>query len=344
MKRYRIVEFTLRSPEFKRQWRAVATLRDGTEREGQDLEAAHALTVEILGEMGIDLRDVTIKLQRKFNTLAFFCRPDPTRIRAEMGVARPPPDRSPKFRTPPPTPIMGAQNGTSRRGGRVRGAPEGPRGVRKMKKLLVSVLALCAVAAGCGSPDVRVGAAGPTSAAKTITVTADPSVPDGGGLNAMVGSTAILATTGLSSWTKWGSGDTAWQPFPEQTTEYDLVVDLTTTGDKGVIIPARAGEVFVPTRWSQLVLTLTGTASGTAPAVSFGVSSAFTNVAAAAAAQTVGQINVGAGQANNVTVAGSNVALVSNSDVHAAVGTAVTGATVLTVRVALFGYWQVVPF
>lgn len=86
-KRHRFAELALRSADFKRQWRAIATLRDGTDREVQDLEQAHARAVEILTSMGIDLRDVTIKLQRRFNTLSFFCRPDATRIRAEAGTA-----------------------------------------------------------------------------------------------------------------------------------------------------------------------------------------------------------------------------------------------------------------
>lgn len=214
-----------------------------------------------------------------------------------------------------------------------------------MKKLfLFAVLALCTFAAACGSPEVRVGAAGPSSPVRIFGVLADPSVPDGGGQNAMIGSIAQLTSTGLQSWTKWGAADTAWQPFPQQTTEYDLVVDLTSTGDKGVIVPARIGEVFCPTRWSQLVLTLSGTSSGTAPTVSFGVSSAFTNVIAATAPQTTTAINVGPGQLGNQSVTGSNAALVSNTDVHVAVGTAVTGATALTARESLFGYWQVVPF
>jgi hypothetical protein len=85
-RRHRIAECALQSSEFRRKWREVATLRDGTDREVEDLERAHALTLEILASMEVDVRDLTIKLQRRFNTVAFFCRPDSTRIRAESGA------------------------------------------------------------------------------------------------------------------------------------------------------------------------------------------------------------------------------------------------------------------
>lgn len=156
-----------------------------------------------------------------------------------------------------------------------------------------------------------------------------------------------LYTDGVNLYTSFDGGVTllpVGSGGAQNVGEYDLIVDFTTTGDQGIIVPARVGQVFVITRWSQLVLALTGTASGTAPTVSCGVSSAFTNVFAAAAGQTVGGINAGPGQFSNVSVSGANAPMASNAALHIAVGTAVTGATALTCRVSVFGYWQSVPF
>lgn len=122
--------------------------------------------------------------------------------------------------------------------------------------------------------------------------------------------------------------------------EYHLDIDMTTTGDKGVIVPAQTGRTFIAQRCSEIVLAVTGTASGTAPQISMGVSSAFTNLQAALTLLSVAQINAGAGTVQPSNISGATTTpLVSNSDIHLAVTTAVTGATVLSVRVSVLGYW-----
>lgn len=86
--RARLVDNGLRTPEFTRGWKGIISLREGTDREVQDIVQAHAVAVEVLEGMGLDLRDVRITLERRFNnTLAFFCRPDGSRIAAELEAA-----------------------------------------------------------------------------------------------------------------------------------------------------------------------------------------------------------------------------------------------------------------
>lgn len=86
--RARLVDNALRTAEFIRGWRGIISLRDGTDREVQDIEGAHAVAVEVLQAMGLDLRDVRVTLERRFNnTVAFYCRPDGTRIAAELEAA-----------------------------------------------------------------------------------------------------------------------------------------------------------------------------------------------------------------------------------------------------------------
>lgn len=122
--------------------------------------------------------------------------------------------------------------------------------------------------------------------------------------------------------------------------EYHLDCDLATTGDKGVIIPAQVGRTFIASRMSQFVTAVTGTASGTSPAVSVGVSTAFTNVIGATNVQSVASINAGPGTTASVSIPGNGtVPLVSNTDLHVACTTQVTGATALIARISIFGYW-----
>lgn len=84
-KRLGYAEVALRSPGFTRGWRAKISLREGTEREVQDIEGAHAVALEVLGDLGVEMRDLRLTLNRSLdNRINFFCRPDATRIVAEL--------------------------------------------------------------------------------------------------------------------------------------------------------------------------------------------------------------------------------------------------------------------
>jgi|SRR5580698_4664629 hypothetical protein len=113
-------------------------------------------------------------------------------------------------------------------------------------------------------------------------------------------------------------------------------IDCTTTGDKGAIIPAKAGQFFIVSRYSVMVRTLTGNAT-TAPTFDLGAGVGGNGILPAATSMSTGQINVGVDSvaSNNVT----GMTGVANSAVHLGVHAAVIGATVLTVRFILWGYW-----
>ena len=122
--------------------------------------------------------------------------------------------------------------------------------------------------------------------------------------------------------------------------EYHLDCDLTATGDRGVIVPAQSGRTFVARSWSLFVVAITGTATGTAPTVSLGVSSAFTNIAGVTTLASVATLNGGAGCWAGAALNGNTTnALVTNSDLHISCGTAVSGSTVLSARISVLGYW-----
>ncbi len=128
-------------------------------------------------------------------------------------------------------------------------------------------------------------------------------------------------------------------PGLQTVSAYQLTVDWTTTGDKGVIISARSGQAFIPTRYSTTVVSVTGTASGSAPTINLGTATGtnFNDILSAAAPVTVGQINAGSGESINQSVTGFLAQ--HNSDIHIYVPTAVTGSTVLSVTFSLFGTW-----
>lgn len=118
---------------------------------------------------------------------------------------------------------------------------------------------------------------------------------------------------------------------------YHLDIDATTLGDKGVIIPARAGMAFVISRYSNMVVAATGT-STTAPSFGYGaVASSFNEIIGSVSQLSTAQINVGAGQmvSNNIT----GYKLTSSADVRAQITVANIGNTVLVIRVTMHGYW-----
>lgn len=119
---------------------------------------------------------------------------------------------------------------------------------------------------------------------------------------------------------------------------YQMVSDWTTVGDKGVIVPARVGAAFIPQRFAYVVVTQAGVASGTAPFVNFGwtAGSNYADIGSSAAF-TVGNINAGPGQSVEGAVTG--IKYVDNVDLHVYIVTAVTGATVLTVSLTVYGSW-----
>jgi len=147
-----------------------------------------------------------------------------------------------------------------------------------------------------------------------------------------------LFTDGINLYTSFDGGATL-LALGGNVGEYHLDCDMTTTGDKGVIVPAQVGRTFIISRFSQMVLAITGTCT-TAPTLSIGVSSAFTNwIAGPSAVQANAAINIGVGSTGNVSPTGSSAALVTNSDLHVATIGAVVGCTVLSVRISVFGYW-----
>lgn len=215
-----------------------------------------------------------------------------------------------------------------------------------MKKLLVSVLALCALgAAACGDnvAPTKLGAAGPTSPTGHFTVTADPSVPDGGGQNATIGSTAML-TDGLHSWVKAGSADTDWMVYPTGNfTAVTPIVDMTATQSGISFTPKlqRAGYYFVLAGGAMVFTSYAGTATSSA-VWGVGNDATFINVVQATTMTSsnlnifgpffpIDASNAGPGNPSTLVDAATEIKFKST--------TAVTGVTAFTARYIVNGFW-----
>lgn len=125
---------------------------------------------------------------------------------------------------------------------------------------------------------------------------------------------------------------------------YTLDMDYTSVAgtDLGAVVPARAGKWFLVHLYALSVVAVTGALTNN-PSISFG-SDAGTyvnlNGGAAIVAATVNAQGVRCFFASNL--AGSTgTAPTSNAPIHAKMVLAVTGATALTVRLTVFGSWEV---
>lgn len=205
-----------------------------------------------------------------------------------------------------------------------------------MKRLILAALLPLVLLSACGD-NTRLGIVTPPER----TVNYDPSSVDGG-LAAPVGF-QVNSALGDKSWTKFGTTNSAWLPVPGATVAYSLSVDATqpATTDMGVIVPGIAGYSFTVTRYSSTVIAVTGTASGTAPAYSWGnVSPNYTDGQATASALSVALINEGPRAYGGQNAVGSNAQPgASGLPIHVKIVTAVTGATVCTFYVTLIGFW-----
>lgn len=118
---------------------------------------------------------------------------------------------------------------------------------------------------------------------------------------------------------------------------YSIDLDMMTVGAGGTVVPARAGQAFVCVRYTNMVVSVTGTCTG-APTFDTGaVGPSFNEIFANATQLSAAQINLGPGQqvSNNITGYHST----SSAGIKVAVHTAATGTTQLTVRQTYYGFW-----
>lgn len=118
---------------------------------------------------------------------------------------------------------------------------------------------------------------------------------------------------------------------------YAIDLDGLTVGSGGTVVPARAGQTFTITRYSNMVVAVTGVCATTMFFDTGAVGPTFNEIFANAQQLSAAQINLGPGQmvSNNVT----GYKQTSNADVRATVHTAATGCTALTIRQTYYGFW-----
>jgi hypothetical protein len=127
---------------------------------------------------------------------------------------------------------------------------------------------------------------------------------------------------------------------------YSLDCDPSTLGDKGVLVPKRAGAVFVISRWSQGVVAKTGAAVTTAPLYNIGsIGPTFVDIIGGTGSNTLSatNINEGVGAWGSQNIIATATAQTANTDIHLVVATAQVGATTLTIRTTATGFWQALP-
>lgn len=157
--------------------------------------------------------------------------------------------------------------------------------------------------------------------------------PDAGGIITGAQAAALLVTPTF---------DPTPGTAPGATVAYSLSVDTTQAAntDMGVIVPGRTGKSFIPIRYCSSVIAVTGTASGTAPAYSWGtIGPTYTDGQSSGSALGVGTINQGPRAYGCQNIVASGAQPVSGATTHVKLVTPVTGASVCTIYVTLIGYW-----
>ena len=131
------------------------------------------------------------------------------------------------------------------------------------------------------------------------------------------------------------------QPAGSPGVAYPLDVDALAVAhtDYGVIVPARAGQLFVISRYSVQVLAATGAAT-VVGAFDFGVTPPnFSDQIANNTYGSVVNLNAGAGQISVQGAVNFYKGAVGQA-IHLASNTPVTGPTLMRLRVAFTGFWE----
>ncbi len=152
-----------------------------------------------------------------------------------------------------------------------------------------------------------------------------------------------VATFDNTGATVLGSSLSTLDGDPAAATTYTLDCNFTSVAgtDLGAIVPGRAGKYFVARTIQFLIVAVTGVATNT-PQVTGGTLSPTYADLFAAVGPTAAVINFGLRSWSTVSLAGPTVAPpVSGAAMHLKMATAVTGATALTVRVTIQGFWAV---
>jgi len=169
-------------------------------------------------------------------------------------------------------------------------------------------------------------------------------VADGSGGLTSVGTFALTGVVFPAPVTTPASSSTI-----QHTTGDVYTLDINCVGatgaDKGTIVPARVGAIFVISRWAATVVAKTGPAVTTAPLFNVGsIAATYAEwLNGTSSPLTAGAINEGPAASGASNVVATNAAPTVGGAIHAGLSQAQVGATTLVIRIAVTGYWTTVP-